>query len=249
MRKLFLFIGLISVLASCKVFKSNLMLKTPKDYKYDKLVDSLGRVDYKLAPNDAISFRIFPNDGFKLIDVATAATNFVSFPTIESRIETDGTAKLPLVGSVNLSGLTVIEAEKLLEEKYAVFYIKPYLSLKVTNKRVIVFPGEAGAARVLSIANNNTTIMEALALAGGISDDGKAYKIKLIRNTPGQEPKVYLMDLSKIEGLVAANAQVQSYDYIYVEPRYRPIRTISAEIAPVITLLTTGVILYTLFTR
>jgi len=250
MRKLLLLFSFISVMTSCKVFKSNLMLKTPKDYKYDKLADSLTRNDYRLAPNDALSFRVLTNDGFKLVNVTTEASAVnANFATIDTRIETDGSSKLPLIGKVSLAGLTIIDAEKLLEEKYAVYYVKPYVNLKVTNKRVIVFPGLSGAAKVLSITNNNTTVMEALALAGGISDDGKAYKIKLIRNTPGEEPKVYLMDLSKIEGLVSANAQVQAYDFIYVEPRYRPIRTIAGEIAPVLTLLTTGIILYTLFTR
>lgn len=99
------------------------------------------------------------------------------------------------------------------------------------------------------MTNNNTTVMEALAMAGGISNDGKAYKIKLIRNTPGKEPQVYLMDLSRINGLAMANTQVQAYDIIYVEPRYRPVRTFSQEIAPLLTLLTTGIILYSIFSR
>lgn len=245
---LILFAVLIS-LSSCKVFRSNIMLRTPKDYSYDKLVDSLSRSDYRLASNDALSFQVFTNDGFKKVDIATAANNQYIFPTIDARIESDGTSRLPLVGSIKLSGLTIIEAEKMLEEKYSVYYVKPYINLKITNKRVIVFPGEAGAAKVLSIANNNTTIMEALALAGGISNDGKAYKVKLIRNTPGQEPKVYLMDLSKIDGLAMGNTQVQAYDLIYVEPRYRPIRTISTEVAPLLTMLTTFIILYSLITR
>ncbi|MBK6834533.1 MAG: hypothetical protein IPG89_09750 [Bacteroidetes bacterium] len=49
---------------------------------------------------------------------------------------------------------------------------------------------------------NNTTVFEAIALAGGISQDGKAYRIKLIRRvTPNSNPIVYLIDLSKIEGI------------------------------------------------
>jgi polysaccharide export outer membrane protein len=150
---------------------------------------------------------------------------------------------------MKLSGYTIIEAEKVLEEKYAVYYVKPYINLKITNKRVIVFPGQAGAAKVLSIANNNTTILEALALAGGIAEDGKAFKVKLIRNTPGMKPQVYLLDLSKIDGIVTGNTQVQAYDLLYVEPRYRPIRTFSNEIAPLLTLTTTFLILYSLLTR
>jgi polysaccharide export outer membrane protein len=225
------------------------MLRTPKDYNYDKLIDSLSRADYRLAANDVLSFRVYTNEGFKMVDMATAQTNINFIPTIDARIETDGTSRLPLVGVVPLVGLTVVEAEKILEEKYSVFYKKPYINLKITNKRVIVFPGSAGDAKVLSISNNNTTIMEALALAGGLSEDGKAYKVKLIRNTPGQEPKVYLMDLSKISGLAAGNTQVQAYDLIYVEPRYRPIRTLSNEVAPLLTLLTTFLILYSILTR
>lgn len=250
MKRIFLlFFGALLVLTSCKVFRSNIMLRTPKDYNYDKLIDSLSRADYRLAANDVLSFRVYTNEGFKMVDMATAQTNINFIPTIDARIETDGTSRLPLVGVVPLVGLTVVEAEKILEEKYSVFYKKPYINLKITNKRVIVFPGSAGDAKVLSISNNNTTIMEALALAGGLSDDGKAYKVKLIRNTPGQEPKVYLMDLSKISGLAAGNTQVQAYDLIYVEPRYRPIRTLSNEVAPLLTLLTTFIILFSILTR
>ncbi len=191
MRKFLYFILVISAFTSCKVFKSNLMLKTPKDYNYDTLVDSLSRRSYVIAPNDAISYRVLTNEGFKLVNVTTEATNLFNFPTIDTRVETDGTAKLPLIGSVELSGLTIIEAEKLLEEKYAKYYVKPFINMRITNKRIIVFPGDAGDAKVLPMTNNNTTVMEALAMAGGISNDGKAYKIKLIRNTPGKEQQVY----------------------------------------------------------
>jgi len=225
------------------------MLKTPKDYDYEKLVDSISRRTYVLAPNDIFTYRVFTNDGFKLVNVTAEAVGFVNFPTIEARVELDGTARLPMIGSLELAGLSIIEAEKLMEEKYSRFYINPYINLKITNKRIIVFPGEAGAAKVLPINNNNTTIMEALAMAGGISNDGKAYKIKLIRNTPGLDPKVYLMDLSKIDGLMMANSQVQAYDIIYVETRYRPLRTLSSEAAPILTMLTSALLLYTIFIR
>jgi polysaccharide biosynthesis/export protein len=90
--------------------------------------------------------------------------------------------------------------------------------------------------------------MESIANAGGIMEDGKAYKVKLIRANPDndQKPFVYLMDLSRIEGITAANSIVQAGDIIYVEPRYRPLATFTREIAPFITLLTTSFILYQL---
>lgn len=220
------------------------MLRTPKDYNYDKLVDSLSRLDYKIAANDAIQYRVFTNDGFKLIDLASSGTGVLR-NDLDVIVESDGNIKMPLLGRFNVLGLSIKEAEKLMEEKYSEFYVKPYVTLKVINKRVIVFPGNTGQAKVIPMINNNTTVIEAIATAGGIPEDGKAYKIKLIRNNndPSIKPFVYLMDLSRIEGVTMANSKVQANDIIYVEPRYRPFRTLAVELAPIATLLTTFLIL------
>ncbi|WP_317896686.1 polysaccharide biosynthesis/export family protein [Aurantibacillus circumpalustris] len=221
------------------------MLKTPKDFSYDKLVDSLSRLDYKIATNDVIVYRLFTNNGFKLINLASEA-NAVFRNDIDVIVESNDSIKMPLLGRVKVAGLTIKEAEKLLQEKYAEFYVEPFVSLRVTNRRVIVFPGNGGVAKVLPLANNNTSVMEALAGAGGILEDGKAYKVKLIRNNPDptQKPLVYLMDLSQIDGILAGQSIVQAGDIIYVEPRYRPLATFTKEVAPVLTLLTAFLILY-----
>ena len=249
MRNLILFFSFILIFSSCKIFKSNLMLKTPKDYNYDKLVDSLSRLDYKIAPNDAIQYRVFTNDGFKLIDLASTG-NGAFRNDLDVIVESDGNIKMPLLGRFSIIGLTLKEAEKMMEEKYAEFYVKPYVTLKVLNKRVIVFPGNTGQAKVVGLLNNNTTVMEAIATAGGIPEDGKAYKIKLIRNNddPKIKPYVYLLDLSRIEGVTLANSKVQANDIIYVEPRYRPFKTLATELAPLVTLLTTVIILMQFYT-
>jgi len=220
------------------------MLRTPKDYNYDKLIDSLGRLDYKIASNDAIQYRVFTNDGFKLIDLASSGTG-VFRNDLDVIVETDGNIKMPLLNRFSIAGLTIIEAEKLMEDKYSEFYVKPFVTLKVINKRVIVFPGNSGQAKVVGLLNNNTTVMEAIASAGGIPEDGKAYKVKLIRNNidPYQKPYVYLMDLSRIEGITQANSKVQANDIIYVEPRYRPFKTLATEITPLVTLITSALIL------
>ncbi|MDO8999731.1 MAG: polysaccharide biosynthesis/export family protein [Bacteroidota bacterium] len=220
------------------------MLRTPKDFNYDKLADSLSRLDYKIAANDAVQYRVFTNDGFKLIDLASTGTGIFR-NDLDVIVESDGNVKMPLLGRIKVLGLSIKEAEKLMEEKYAEFYVKPYVTLKVINKRVIVFPGNSGQAKVVTLLNNNTTIMEAIATAGGIPEDGKAYKIKLIRNNEDNniKPFVYLMDLSRIEGVNLAYTKVQANDIIYVEPRYRPFRTLATELAPIATLLTTFLIL------
>ncbi len=247
MRKLILLIPIcLLALSSCKIIRSNLMLRTPKNYVYNQLSDSISKLNYRIAHNDAIQYRIFTNDGFKLIDLANSINANAFRNDLDVIVETDGTVKLPMVGFVKLEGMSLREAEQFLEEKYAEYYVKPFVSLKVTNKRVIVFPGNGGTAKTLLLTNNNTSVIEAIALAGGLTEDSKAYKVKLLRSINDSKPQVYLMDLSKIEGLAAGNTRVLANDIIYVEPRYRLARTLVTELTPIVTLISTTFLIYTL---
>ena len=245
MRKILLALIVISALSSCRLLRPSLMLKTPKDYVFDNVSDSMSTQEYRIAPTDAISFRILSNEGFKLVDINANTTN-LSISTIETTVELNGSVKLPLVGRIKLAGLTIKEAEQLLETRFTEFYVGPYVLFKVTNKRVIVFPGNAGQARVVPIANNNTTVFEALAMAGGVTEDGKAYKVKLVRKA-SPKPKVYLMDLSTIDGLKEGNTIVQANDIIYVEPRNRFGQRINNEILPYVSIITTLILVYEIY--
>lgn len=245
MRYLFILLASLFLFGSCKIYRSNLMLKTKKDFTYDQLVDSLSRKDYRIAVNDVVEYRLYTNNGFDVINLAVKG-NALYRNDINVIVESDGMVKMPLIGRVPIVGLTIMQAEKMLEERYTKMYVEPFVTLRILNKRIIVFPGNGGQAKVLPLANNNTTILEAIASAGGIMEDGKAYKVKLIRDNPDSlnKPLVYLMDLSRIEGVTPGKSIVQAGDIIYVEPRYKPVATFSKEVAPVLTLLTSMLILY-----
>jgi len=223
------------------------MLKTKKGYQFSKFSDSTNLKEYRLSVNDLISFNLYSNEGFKLVDLTSlnnANTGYRFENTLEYLIEVDGFCKLPILGKTKLSGYTIKEAEIFLEGQYAAFYNKPFIIVTVLNKRVIVFPGSAGDAKVIPLHNSNTTLIEAIALAGGIADDGKAAQVKLIRANDGKND-VYLIDLSKISGIKQANMVVQANDIIYVEPRRRISSKIVQEIAPLISILSSIFIVLT----
>ena len=223
------------------------MLRTGKNYPY-ATVPKTPQFQYKVASNDFVSFRIFSNDGFKLIDLTnyTSSAGVAANVSMKYLVEYDGIIKLPIIGKTKIAGLTIREAEQMLEEQYAEFYNKPFVMLNVTNRRVIVFTGTGGGASVISLNNNNTTLLEALALAGGIST-GKARRIKLIRGDL-KDPLVYLIDLSTIEGMKQANMVIQANDIIYVEPILKPLVTILTELNPIIGILTSILLIATLVT-
>ncbi|HEY6162407.1 MAG TPA: polysaccharide export protein EpsE, partial [Bacteroidia bacterium] len=136
----------------------------------------------------------------------------------------------------------------LLEDKFSVFYNKPFILIKVTNKRVVVFPGGDGSARVIPLDYDNTTLLEALALAGGIFQNGKAYKVKLIRGDP-TNPKVYLLDLSTLDGFKRSDPVLQANDIIYIEAKPEYAQRVFATIAPYISLITSTLVFYELLKK
>jgi len=150
------------------------------------------------------------------------------------------------VRETKIGGMTEKEAEKYLESIYSEFLNQPFVQIKVSNKRVIIFPGgQGGTASVLKLQNNQTSLFEALASIGGIND-GRADKIKLIRGDL-KNPQVYLIDLSTLEGMKKANLILQANDIIIVEPRAKIPQKIISEVTPYISLITTALLIYGLF--
>lgn len=230
------------------------MLKTPKDFEFDTIPET-SDVEYKIAPNDILSFRLFTNDGFRLIDFTTSTggnnnnqammQNNAMFTYL---VEHDGYCNLPILGRTFLGNMTMREAELALELKYAELYIDPFVLLDITNRRVTIFPGAEGTGKVITLNNNNTTLIEAIAQSGGLAVRGKAYKIKLIRGAL-KDPQVYLIDLSTIEGAKKADIILQANDIIYVEPIGITTRQVISEVSPVISVLASLITLYLVITR
>ena len=94
------------------------MFQTEKNFKYSKFQAS--KKEYIIQPFDKLNLRIYTNDGFRLIDVqANAGNNFQNRNIISYLVEYDGKVKVPTLGRIKISGLTIREAELLLEEKYS----------------------------------------------------------------------------------------------------------------------------------
>lgn len=233
------------ILSSCTV-NSHVMLKTKNDYVFDTINYDMN-LEYRIATNDIIDFRLFTNDGFEVIDMVsqnnTKNVNINQANIIQYNIRKDSLVELPIIGEVNLVGKTIIESEHILENKYANFYVDPFINLRIKSKRVVIFPGTGSSAKVVMLKYNNTTLIEALASVGGISANGRAKKIKLIRKTD-EKQEVYLIDLSKIEGLKDASMILQSNDIIYVEPNANIAREILSDITPVLGLISTATSLW-----
>ena len=45
------------------------MLRTPRNYEFDEIQNELSQIEYKIDVNDQMSFQLYTNNGFQLIDM------------------------------------------------------------------------------------------------------------------------------------------------------------------------------------
>lgn len=182
------------------------------------------------AGNNQMMNQDNPNS-FILLPVTTNNTPPSSF-----LIDGQGLANLPMIGEVQLGGLSLKKATQLLESKYASFYEAPFVTIQYLNKRVILM-GALGD-KVVPLRNERMTLLEVLAIAGGFQEKAKPNNIRLIRGDL-KEPAVQLINLSTVEGMKNASLHVQPNDIIYIEPRRRIDRETIGDLNSLITPFTT----------
>lgn len=232
---------------SCTLLQPNKMFKTDSDFQYNQFEPETEK-EYIIQPYDIIGLSISTNDGYKLINTGENTGNTRNLKQeIEYLVEYDGFVKVPVLGRVKVSGFTIREAEKFLEEKYTEFYNNPFILLRVINRKVYIFKSGGEKGSVINIPEDRLTLLEALAMSGGIPDGDKAYKIKLIRGDVSKDPKVFKYNVSSMEEIKGTNLLLQANDIIYIDSRPKYARRFLIEITPYLTLVTTGLLIYNLF--
>lgn len=238
--------ALLISIPSCRVLYPSLMFQQ-KQYQYFELAQK--QIDqYVIQAGDEISLRVFARDGFRLVDVIGSAGGFggaggaamnssVSTAGTTYLVDNEGFAKLPVVGELFVKGYTEKELNRILADRFAGLFVDPFVIAKVENRRALVFRGSLGG--IITLNSGPTNILEVIAKAGGLSDNLKAYKIKVIRGDM-KNPQVILIDLSTLEGMRKADLIVQSNDIIYIEEKRANIVTqILMEISPYLSFVST----------
>tara|TARA_B110000858_G_C17723379_1_gene436399 strand:- start:477 stop:1190 length:714 start_codon:yes stop_codon:yes gene_type:complete len=229
------------------------MLRTPKDYEFDKIEAELNNIEYKIDINDQLSFQLYTNNGFQLIDRFgdNSVGNQSSRTTSRSAgngslylVRQDSLIEFPIIGDLNLVGRTIKEAEVYLESIFSEFYVDPFIVLGVSTKRIFLFDGASGGkARVVNLKFNNMTLFEVLATAGGISSNNNSKKIKIIRKT-NNGIKIFNANLSTINGISQGNMIMQSHDIVYITPNFNLGSEIIQDINSVFSFISTFTLLW-----
>lgn len=135
----------------------------------------------------------------------------------ELQIQRDGSINLPNLGKVNLSGLSLEEASKLIKAKIESAYIGVDAFITLSNVRdiQILVTGNAEQPGVYTV-NGNTSFLQAIAIAGGPSNFGSLREFVLKRNNETIS-KIDLYDVI-IKGDISTDERLRSGDVIHISP-------------------------------
>ncbi len=176
---------------------------------------------YVIQPNDLLDIKVHTNKGERIID-----PNYELQKDINQNLQQqqnrplfqvfeNGTVKFPMIDTVKIVGMSIRDAELYLEKKYSSYYKDAFVTLDYQNKRVVVLGAPGG--QVIPLESENMSIIEVIALAGGIDQGGKAHNLRLIRGDL-HNPQVFLINLSTIEGMRTSMTSALPGDVIYIEP-------------------------------
>lgn len=212
------------------------MFKVPEGFNLKQQVN-VAEKNYLIQKNDYLEVLVYTNKGEKIIDPAVQPggrenTQNSSGVMPTYLIDAKGVSKFPMIGEVKLEGLTIRQAEEVLQQAYSKFYEEAFVVLKYTNKRVVVLGAPGG--QVIPLANENIRLVEVLALAKGINNDAKAHNIRILRGDT-----VFVADLSTFEGYIKNNIPIHPGDVVYVEPIRKPLTEGLRDYGPILSIITT----------
>lgn len=249
-RQAFFLLFLIFTCTSCGFYRYTILFKEDETFnneafKKATLLAEQAEKNYMVRKFDYVGVEIFTNKGELLtdpnmeiqmgsrqVDVTQGGQNqgaagqqgmgagIANFGTARRyMVQDDGNAYLPLLGATKLDGLKLYQVDSLLSKQYEKYYKDSYVVSRLLNRRVVII-GALGA-RIVTLENDNMSIIETVASAGFNFDQKiRGDRLRIIRNIY-TKPVMQIIDISTFEGLRAANLKVEPNDIIYLEPRRR----------------------------
>ena len=140
-------------------------------------------------------------------------------------VNSDGTIDFPLLGGIQVGGLTMEEARDTLEQLLLSYFVSPpVVSFRILNFTINI-TGEVGAPGSIQVPTERFTLVEAITQAGDFTSYARRDSILIIREQQGLRSYAYV-DFNSGEVLNSPHFYLKQNDVIYVRPEKRKIGTV-----------------------
>lgn len=165
-------------------------------------------------------------------------------------VDQQGNIEYPRIGTIHAEGLTKSELAEVLKSKLSTQLSNPSIIIRFLNFRIMVM-GEVGNPGVLNLPTEQLTILEAIGMAGDITEFGKKKEIKILRQNNGQR-ELGIIDVTSEKMFESRYFQLQQNDIVLVEQtRYKLRQTeqqrISQQLGFALSIITSVALLYNIF--
>lgn len=123
-------------------------------------------------------------------------------------VAADGTINLPILGTIPVAGLNLLEAQSLLKQKAEEYLKEPNVKVKVLNFKVNV-SGEVKSPNLYYNYEGSLNILDAISMAGGITEFADLTNVLVIRHNE---------DLTKTYTINFTDKSVYQSDVFYLQP-------------------------------
>ncbi|MCB0495447.1 MAG: polysaccharide biosynthesis/export family protein [Cyclobacteriaceae bacterium] len=190
----------------------------------------LSSFEYKLQPEDILSvqFHSLTPEEYDFFSIKNGGNNnYNQFQNNAAGlvngylVDENGDIEFPVVGKVRVSGFTIFEAQNHILDVARQYLKDPIVEVRLLNFRYTML-GEVKEEGTFTSLNNRITMIEAIGLAGGLTDLGDKSNIKVIRQGKGKA-EVYYLDLLDESFINSPYYYVNQNDIIIIPPlKQRP---------------------------
>lgn len=175
----------------------NQVLGAPDEQKFQTL-----ETNYKIAPMDKLAVKVF-----KMDDLSG-----------DYDVDLAGNISLPLVGQIQAANLTTAELDDQLTRKLGAKYLEhPDVSvaIKASTAHVVTVDGAVTSGGSFPVGGP-ISLIQAVALAKGTTEDANARRVAVFRNIAGKR-QAAAFDLTSIRRGQAPDPQIYPGDIIVVD--------------------------------
>lgn len=131
-------------------------------------------------------------------------------------VSNDGYIVFPVLGKIYVQNMTMLQLREDLEKRLLEYLTDPLVTVRQLNFNITVL-GEVKKPGQYTSASDKVTLLQALGMAGDMTDNGDRTRVKLVRHENGTD-QTYVVNFTDKNITSSPYYYMQQNDVLYVEP-------------------------------
>ncbi|MGZ4012001.1 MAG: polysaccharide biosynthesis/export family protein [Flavisolibacter sp.] len=176
--------------------------------------------DVLIQKNDILSIKVYSMSINPATDIPynlpeSSGSGAGGTPSSGFLVDQKGDIDYPRLGTLHVEGLTKEDLANLIKQKLEGQLTQPSVIVRFTNHRVTIL-GEVRSPGTYTVSTDRITILEALGMAGDITEYGKKNNVKILRENNGQR-EISTIDLTSKDMFNSPFYLLKQNDVVMVE--------------------------------